>query len=66
MKCLSCDVILTDREDARIFVASGARVELCNQCVVWVNLPMVGGDDAIAEELPDEPKDDDDLAHFST
>lgn len=59
MKCLSCDVILTEREDARKFVASGARVGLCNSCAAWVDLPMVGGDDVVSEDLPDDPERED-------
>jgi hypothetical protein len=66
MKCRACDVILSEREDARKFVASGARVELCNGCAKWVDLPMVGGDDVISEELPEEPEEEDGFTHIST
>lgn len=36
MKCLSCDVILTDREDYRRFVGSGERVGLCDHCFSFI------------------------------
>lgn len=32
MKCLSCDEILSDREDARVYTASGERIGLCDPC----------------------------------
>jgi hypothetical protein len=36
MKCLSCDVILTDREDARKYVASEEHIGLCDNCFSYV------------------------------
>ncbi len=32
MKCLACDSILSDREDARKYVASGEHIGLCDPC----------------------------------
>lgn len=31
MRCLACDVLLTEREDARKFIL-GNRIELCDHC----------------------------------
>ncbi len=32
MKCLACDEILSDREDARKYVLSAERIGLCDPC----------------------------------
>lgn len=32
MKCLACDEILSDREDARKYAASEERIGLCDPC----------------------------------
>lgn len=36
MKCLACDVILTDKEDARKYVASEEHIGLCDVCFIEV------------------------------
>lgn len=33
MKCLACDVILTDYEATRKYAESGKPVDLCNRCL---------------------------------
>lgn len=55
MRCLSCDRILTESEDARKFEGSGQRVGLCNRCVVWVPVTMVGGEDVVVEDMEEVP-----------
>ena len=32
MRCVACDVELTDREDARKSLSTGERLELCDTC----------------------------------
>ena len=54
MRCLSCDRLMTESEDARKFERSGERVSLCNRCVVHVPLPMVGGDDVNSIDIEDD------------
>ena len=36
MKCLSCDCILTDREAVRKFQESKTYVELCDNCLPYI------------------------------
>jgi hypothetical protein len=50
MRCLACNNILTQGEDARKFEGSNERVGLCNNCSVFVPLPMVGGDEPYRDE----------------
>lgn len=47
MKCLACDVILSDREATRKFVDSGKFVDLCSECI---------------QELPDDLRTYDNLS----
>lgn len=70
MHCLACDKLLSEAEDARVFAESGARVSLCNRCVIWVPNDLLAGgeldweDDDIDQEgepLEDE-EDADDLS----
>ena len=55
MKCLSCDVILTDREATRKSINTGEYLDLCNHClsetdIVVHDLPY----DDYEEEVLDE------------
>lgn len=41
-RCLSCNVIMTDREATRKYASSGTFIDLCNHCFAHV-----------AEDIPD-------------
>ena len=70
MRCLACDCILSPKEDERTFRESNVRVSLCNSCAIWIDQPMVGGDDIQVvdqydpldedmESAPDTDRDED-------
>jgi len=41
MKCLSCDVILSDFEATRKYAGSGQFVDLCNKCFKTIDSDVV-------------------------
>lgn len=55
MKCLSCDVVLTDFEATRKYAGSGVFVDLCNRCFdVKEQPPVVERYDLMTEELVEQ------------
>lgn len=45
MKCLSCDVVLSNAEATRKYKSSGTFVDLCNHCFAPVadSIPVIEG-----------------------
>ena len=75
MRCLACNRILTEAEDAQTFAGSGERVSLCGKCTVWIpsTVPVVTSlntvsevDSEVSPEVEDEWTDRmDDRAYAS-
>lgn len=58
MKCLACDEILTDREDARKYAASEERIGLCDPCFSEVDdqIDYIGDSPKVAKIVADTDK----------
>lgn len=63
MRCIACNKLLTQREDSRTFAESGERVGLCDDDAMWVDVPMVGGNDLQVDEPVDEDLDNHDVSN---
>ena len=63
MRCMACDVILTEAEDRRTFLGSGQRVQLCSKrrgapgCADYVDVPMTPIKPQEDVQEDDEPDD---------
>lgn len=56
LRCLSCDKILSDLEDAAKFIDSGAYVGLCTDCRRWLPTDVAYTSFDDSSEIP--PEDD--------
>lgn len=62
MRCIACNKLLTQREDSRTFSESGERVGLCDDDALWVDIPMVGGNDLHHDQPAEEGVDSNDVS----
>ena len=52
MRCLSCNAIMSPDAEARIFVKSGTKVDLCNGCTLDIPPDLIN--DFVEEETTDD------------
>jgi hypothetical protein len=58
MKCLACNITLTDREATRKYASSGTFIDLCNNCFAHIadDIPDIESE-TIADEFSQEDMD---------